>query len=310
MHSFAIVADNSCALNKACRERFGVDGIVYGTVTYPDGHSEFSDLDYERVTPEEYFGSMTKKAIYKTACANIDQMFDLLEPFAKEGKDIVFITISSALSGTHSFAVKTAEKIESKYPGVKVYVIDSLRYSSALGLMVIEACQRRDEGLAAKETAEWIESNKSRFHQSGIMDDLYFLARTGRIAKAKAFFGTMAGVKPMGEFSSSGLVEVIGKAKGSKNGLDAAVAYCKDRIADPEKHLVIVAHSIREKEAAYLMDKVQKEIGPKEILCLPLDQTSGANMGPGLAVIFFYGQPMSDDLVEEKTTLTNILNKK
>ena len=97
MHSFAIIADNSCALRKQYRERFGVDGIIYGTITYPDGHTEFGDLDYERITPEDYFRSISKKAMYKTACANIDQMVEVMEPFAKEGKDIVFITISSAL---------------------------------------------------------------------------------------------------------------------------------------------------------------------------------------------------------------------
>ena len=309
MHSFAIIADNSCALRKEYRERFGVDGIVYGTITYPDGHSEFGDLDYERITPEDYFRSISKKAIYKTACANIDQMIAVLEPFAKEGKDVVFLTISSALSGTYNFAVKAAEKVMEQYPGVKVYVVDSLRYASALALLVQEACARRDEGLDAKATAQWLEENKQRFHQMGIMDDLFFLARTGRIAKAKAFFGTMAGIKPMGEFSASGLTEAIGKAKGTKRGLDATIAYIQDRILEPEKHIVFIAHSFREKEAKYLEDRIREVIKPKEIICLPLDQTSGANMGPGLAAAFFYGKPLSPELAEEKALLTSILNQ-
>ena len=309
MKSFAIIADNSCALRKEYRERFGVDAIVYGTITYPDGRTEPGDLDYERITPEEYFRSMTKKAMYKTACANIDQMIDAMEPFAKEGKDIVFLTISSALSGTYNFAVKAAEQIMEKYPGVHVYTIDSLRYASALALLVQEASARRDEGLDAKATAKWLEDNKQRFHQMGIMDDLYFLARTGRISNAKAFFGTLAGIKPMGEFSASGLTEAIGKAKGTKKGLEATISYIQDRIEEPEKHIVFVAHSIREKEAEYLVQRIKEVIKPKEIICLPLDQSSGANTGPGLAAAFFYGKPLSADLSEEKEVLTNILNK-
>ena len=309
MHSFAIISDNACALTKPYRERFGVDAVVYGTITYPDGHSEYSDLDYERISPEDYFGSISKKAIFKTACANLDQMIEVMEPFAKEGKDIVFVTISSALSGTYNFAVKAAQNIMESYPGVHIYVIDSLRYASALALLVQEACARREEGLDAKQTAEWLEANKQCFHQMGIMDDLFFLARTGRIGKAKAFFGTMAGVKPMGEFSYSGLTEVIGKAKGAKNGLEATISYMKDRIVDPEKHIVFIAHSIREKEAKYLEKRIAEEFSPKEIICLPLDQTSGANVGPGLAAAFFYGKPLSKDLSEEKAVITEILNK-
>ncbi len=309
MHPFAIMADNSCALLKPYRERFGLDALVYGTVTFPDGHTEISDLDYERMSADEYFKTITKKAMYKTACANIDQMIEAMEPFAKEGKDIVFLTISSALSGTYNFAIKAGEMIEAKYKGVHVYPIDSLRYSSALGLLVQEACARRDEGLSAKETADWIEEHKQCFHQMGIMDDLFFLARAGRIAKAKAFFGTMAGIKPMGEFSASGLTEAIGKAKGTKNGLDATVAYIQDRILEPEKHIIFIANSLREKEAKYLEDKIREVIKPKEIISLPVDMSSGANMGPGLCAAFFYGKPISEDLAEEKALITSILNK-
>lgn len=125
MHSFAIMSDNSCALLKPYRERFGLDALVYGTVIFPDGHTEISDLDYERMSADEYFKTITKKAMYKTACANIDQMIEAMEPFAKEGKDIVFLTISSALSGTYNFAIKAGEMIEAKYKGVHVYPIDS-----------------------------------------------------------------------------------------------------------------------------------------------------------------------------------------
>lgn len=309
MKQFAIIADSSCGLQKQYRERFGIDGIIYGTITYPDGKTVFGDMDYETVSPEEYFGTMTKKAIYKTACANLDQMKAVMEPFAKEGKDIVFICLSSALSGTYNFGVKAAEEIMEAYPQVKVYVIDSLRYCTALGLLVQEVCALRDQGATAKEAADWAEENKHCFHQAGIMDDLYFLARTGRIAKAKAFFGTMVGVKPMGEFTRMGLTEVIGKGKGTRKSLDAVVAYLQDRAVEPDKHIVFICDSLRPKEADYLQSKVEELVHPKEIIRLPLDMTSGANMGPGLAVCFFYGKPISENLEEEKAVMTAILNK-
>jgi len=309
MKKFAVISDNACALQKQYRERFGLDAVIYGTVMYPDGHSEFSDLDYERTTAEEYFSSMTKKVTYKTACANIDQMKDAMIPFAKDGRDIIFLCLSSALSGTYNFGVKAAEEVMKEYPNIHVYVLDSLRYSSALGLLVQETCALRDQGLSAKEAAEWVEENKHCFHQAGIMDDLYFLARTGRIAKAKAFFGTMAGVKPMGEFTRMGLTEVIGKAKGTRRGLDAVIAYMQDRIVDPDKHIVFICNSLRQKEADYLRQKVEEVIKPKEIICTPLDQSSGANMGPGLAVCFFYGKPITENLDEEKAVMTEILNR-
>ena len=307
MKTFAIVTDNGCALTKPLRDRFRIDAVVRGTIAYPDGRVETADLDYERITPEDYFKSMTKKSIYKTACANIDQMKDMMEPFAKEGKDILFITISSALSGTYNFGLKAAETLMKEYPGVKIEVIDSLRYSTALGMMLIEASNLREQGKSFEETVAWVKENFACFHQMGIMDDLYFLARTGRVAKAAAFFGTMIGVEPMAEFSFSGLSEVLAKAKGKKKALLATVAYIKDRIVDPQDHILFVCHSLREKEAAFLKEEIEKQIKPKEIIVSYVDQTCGANIGPGLCAAFFYGKKITADLAEERELLNSLI---
>lgn len=307
MKSFAIVTDNGCALTKPLRERFHIDGVVYGTIAYPDGRIETADLDYERTTPEEYFTSMTKKSIYKTACANLDQIKDMLEPFAKEGKDILFITISSALSGTYNFGLKAAELLMNAYPGVKIEVVDSLRYSTALGMMLIEASALREQGKSFDETVAWVREHRACFHQMGIMDDLYFLARTGRVAKAAAFFGTMIGVEPMAEFSSSGLSEVLCKAKGKKKALLATVGYIKDRVIDPQDHILFVCHSLREKEATFLKEEIEKQINPKEIIVSYVDQTCGANIGPGLCAAFFFGKKITDDLEEERNLLNSLV---
>ena len=305
---FAIITNDSCALPKAMREEYGVDGVFYGNIEYPDGHSEKADLDWERMTPEQYFGGMAdKKHIYKTSCANIDEIYDCMAVHAKEGKDVLCIVISSALSGTYPFSTKAAERIEKDFPGVHVKVVDSMRYSTALGMLVLEACLRRKEGLGFEETYNWVEDNKNRFHQMGIMDDMFFLARTGRVSKAKAFFGNLAGIEPMAEFSSNGLSEVVGKAKGKKKGLQAVVEYIKDRIDAPEEHILFVCHSVRPKEAEWLKNAIEEAVHPKQIVMSSVDQTSGANMGPGLAAAFFYGKRISQDLAEEKSLMTKIL---
>ncbi len=308
MKEFALLTDSACALNKPMRERFGVDGLVYGAITYPDGTTTRGDLEWEKTTPEEYFGGMaSKKHIYKTSCANVSEIHDLMESFAKQGKDILMIDISHALSGTYEFACVAAEQIRKEYPDIKVRVIDSLRYSTALGMLVAEANEQRKLGKSMEEVADWVEENKIRFHQMGIMDDMFFLARTGRVSKAKAFFGTMVGIEPMADLSTSGLSEVLGKAKGKKNALRATVDYVKATIEDPKEHILFICHSIRPKEAEYLRATIEAEIGPKEIIVSSVDQFCGANIGPGLAACFYYGKKASENLEEEKVLLGNIL---
>ena len=308
MKQFAIITNDACDLMRPLREEYGVDGVFYGNVEFPDGHSEKGDLDWERRTPEEYFNSMAgKKMIYKTSCANIDEIAECMEEQAKQGKDVLCIVLSGALSGTYNFSIKAAEVVKEKYPDVKIHVCDSLRYSTALGMIVLEACLRRKEGLSFDETVEWVESYKNNFHQMGIMDDMFFLARTGRVSKAKAFFGNMIGIEPMADFSESGLSEVIARAKGKKKALQAVVDYVKDRIVDPQDHVLFVCHSIRQKEADWLAKALEEAVHPKKIIISSVDMSSGANIGPGLAAAFFYGKPLSKELAEEKAVMTTIL---
>lgn len=308
MKKFALISNDGCAFNKALRERFGVDGLIIGNITYPDGSTVKADPEYEKVSPEAYFGSMSKdKAMYKTASANVDEIYEVMKEQAKKGLDILAIIISSALSATYNFSLKAKERIEKDYPNIKVYIVDSKRYSTAIGSLLVEANQLREEGKNAQEAYEWIESHKNRIHQIGIMDDLFFLARAGRISKAKAFMGNLVGVEPMADFASNGLSEVIGKGKGKRKSLLAAVSYMKQTIAEPEKHIVFVCHSLREKEAAFLAEEIQKQIAPKEIIINVVDQTSGANMGPGLACAYYYGEPLSEDLSKEKEIIAGIL---
>ena len=308
MKHFAIITNDACALPRELRDEYGVDGVFLGNIEYPDGHTEKADLDWERMTPEEYFGGMAdKKHIYKTSCANVDEIYDCMKAHAEKGEDILCIVLSGALSGAYPFSVKASEKILKDYPNIKVKVVDSLRYSTALGMIVLEACLRRKEGMDFDETCEWVESHKQNFHQIGIMDDMFFLARTGRVSKAKAFFGNLAGIEPMADFSESGLSEVIGKAKGKKKGLAATVEYVKALIDRPEDHVLFVCHSVRPKEAEWLKQAIVEAVHPKKIIVTSVDQSSGANMGPGLAAAFFYGSPLSKDLADEKSLMTKIL---
>ena len=310
MSNFAIITNDACALPRALREEYGVDGVFLGNVEYPDGRSEKADLDWERTTPEEYFNSMvSKKFIYKTSCANIDEIYECMKVHAEEGKDILCIVLSEGLSGTYAFSTKAAERIHADYPNVQVKVIDSKRYSTALGMIVLEACLRRKEGMSFEETCAWVENNRNRFHQMGIMDDMFFLARTGRVSKAKAFFGNLAGIEPMAEFSENGMSEVIAKGKGKKKALDAVAAYCKKLIEEEDKHVLFICHSLRPKEAEFLRQRIEELVHPKQIIVSTVDQSSGANVGPGLAAAFFFGKPISAGLEQEKAVIAEILGK-
>ena len=312
MSDFVIIPDASSDLTKDLRERFRIPDYVRGTFYFPDGREAAADLDWELMSPETYYTSMSgRKMLYKTASAQRREVLRVYEGQLKAGKDILAITLSSALSGTYQVCQKVAEELMEKYPERKIMVVDSLRYSTALSLLVIKASQKQQEGATLEETAQYLERIKHTIHQIGPMDDLFFLVKTGRISNFKAFFGTIVGINPMADFNRKGLSQVLGKFKGKKKAFDAVIEYMRGTVENPGEQIIFVAHSNREEAAKTLAQRVQDEFSPKEIVINPVGLSCGASIGPGLCAVFYEGKEISENMEQEQALMNQIiLNQK
>lgn len=310
MNNFAIIADPASGMSTELRERFGIDAIIPGHVTFPDGSDHLADPDWKTIDPDEYFRSMVGgKSIYKTGAPNTEDIGECMERFLKEGRDVLLITLSSGMSGTYDTCRVVAREMEEKYPDNKVVVVDSLRFSAMMILMNIKASEMRAEGKSAEEVGKWMEENRNRYRQAGPLNDLKFLAKTGRISGAKAFFGQLVGVNSIGDFAPNGVTTVLTTVKGTDKALEASIEYMKATIENPEEQIVLVTHTYRAKEAAKLAEVVENEFHPAEILNVRTDMLCGANIGPGMIAAYYFGKEATADMAWEKETLTAIVEK-
>ncbi len=307
MSNYVIIPDASSDLTAELRERFGIEDYLRGTIYFPDGHDEPVDLDWSQMTPEEYYNSMRNRTVlYKTAAPPLGNITETFEKYLAQGKDILSISISSALSSTHNDCMLVAKDLLEKYPERKIICIDSLRYSTSLALLVISAAIKKEEGLSLEELAEYTEHEKMRIHQMGTMDDLFFLVKTGRISNFKALFGSMIGLNVLADFNEKGLSEVIGKFKGKRDSFNAVIEYIRRTVVDPSEQIMFIAHSNRAEVANLLADMVKKEFSPKELIINDVGMHCGANIGPGLCAVFYKGDPASEGLVAEKAIMDEI----
>ena len=189
MADYVLLTDSSTDLTKDLRERFGVDDYLPGNITFPDGHTEDSTLDWESISPQDFYTSMSKDSMYTTGIKNIEVQEAFFEKYLKEGKDILNISLSHALSNTYDMCRKAAANLQEKYPERKIIVVDSLRYSGGDGLLVSIAGDMKKAGKSIDEVAEWLENNKQKCRQTGTVDDLKFLAKMGRCSNLSAFMG-------------------------------------------------------------------------------------------------------------------------
>lgn len=308
MSNFVIIPDTSCDLTKDLREKYGITDYLHGILYHPDGREEILSLDWDTMTPKQYYDSMKgRKALYTTATPQLGEILEVFEKHLKEGKDVLSISLSSGLSASYSNCVKIAQELKEKYPNQKIICIDSMRYSTSLALIVIEACIKRNEGMSIEEVADHINKIKNTIHQIGSMDDLFFLVKTGRVSNFKAFFGQMIGLNIIADFNEKGMSEVIGKIKGQRDAIDAFIEYMAETAVDIQNQTVFVAHSNRESAAKLLAEKIRERFSPKEIILNPVGAACGASIGPGLCAAFYQGKPISKDMVDEKTLMDKII---
>ncbi|MBR6922393.1 MAG: DegV family protein [Clostridia bacterium] len=309
MSNFAIMADATCDLTKELSEKYDII-TVPGHLVFPGNKEIKAFLDWETVPRDEFYADLKKKPDeYSTSPANVEEFAEAMGKPASEGKDIILMTISAGMSGAYNFALQAKDIVEKKY-GVNIKIIDSMRFGPGFGLMAIHASLQRAQGKSMEEVAAWIEENKNRFHQAGWLDDLSFVAKRGRLTHAKAFFGALAGVKPIGEFDYNGMTTVIGKAKGAKKAYAALLSYIEGTIEDPQDQIIFIAQTNRLPQAEEYKKLIEERIHPKEIYVKDVFPSCGINVGPGLMAAYYVGKPISKDLSFEKELLNKYLEAK
>lgn len=310
--NFAILTDAGGDFTREIIEKYGIEETPMSTVVWPDGSEKPTDLYWDTMTPNEYFTLMTnKKNNFSSSIPSPQTIVDRLSALAAAGRNVVVITISSTMSGGYSAFTVGAREVMEKYPEVKIKVIDSLRYSGAIDLIAVEASLCREKGMDFDSTVKYLQDFRLRIHQCGFIDDLFFLARKGRIAKGKAFMGNMIGIKPLGDLcNETGQTQIIGKARGYKTVMKLFPEYIRKTIGDPTNKSFVVTYSLREPQALEMKKMIEETFKPKNLIFVPVGQSTGCNVGPGLAAAFYAGDEPVSPMCEKEAVILNELLKK
>ncbi len=309
---YEIVLETGADLTLDLRRKFNLNEEVIASILYyPDGSEGRGDIDWKETNPTDFFARVKKEAgKIKTAFGSYGEFSRVVQPILDAGKDVVIVTISSGLSGTYQGFRSYAEILLEDYPERKVLIVDSLKYSSAIGLLAIYMAKNRDEkGMSIEENVEWANKARYNLHQSGPMDDLRFLAKNGRISAPKAFFGSMLGMQPLADFNYTGMSQPMGTIKGAKLTDEMTIKYFLETVENPDDQIILISHSCREERANKYKEEILKVCHPKELIVTHLGQLCGPSIGPGLCVIFYMGKALTPDRSVENEIFNRITGK-
>ena len=286
MSEYVITTDNNSDLPEEYLKDHGV-GCMYLSYSM-DG----KNYTHGNFLPEhEFYEAMRNGSMPTTAQVNPENAKALLEPYLKEGKDILHIAFSSALSGTYNSTRIAADELQEEYPDRKIIVVDSLSASLGQGLLVWLAQQKKELGQTLEDVADWAEKNKLKMVHLFTVDDLNHLYRGGRVSRTTAIVGSMLNIKPVLHVDNEGKLTAIGKVRGRKKALQELVKLMDEKIGifGAGCDTIFISHGDCEQDAQYVAEKVKEKYNIKNIIINQVSATIGAHSGPGTMALFFVG---------------------
>ena len=256
-----------------------------------DGESGVYLGDIDAFDTKAYYDKLRAGARMKTTLLNSHVFESHFRPCLAEGLDVVYVGMSSGISGTIQAAKIAAEELRGEFPERTVWVVDSLGAGFGPGLLAIRAAELRDEGKSAKEAGEILDAEVMHTLNYFTVDDLNFLKATGRVSGATAAIGTVLNIKPILWGDTTGHITALSKVRGRKKALDALAELYRSHL--PEEGTVkrlFISHGDCLDEAEALAQKLCEIHKPDELTICPHEPFTGSHVGPGMLAFFFQGK--------------------
>ncbi len=276
-----ILTDSAADIFPEEAAKLGVK-VVPLTLTW-DGEEYLDGIDL--ATADFYAKLSGGNSLPTTSQPSPSSFADAYEELTADGSFVVAITVSGALSGTYQSACIAADDFEGK-----VFVVDSRSATAGEALVVRKALQYAEEGMEAAAIAARLNDDVKRLRLLAKVDTLEYLKRGGRVSSAVAFAGGMLNIKPVIAVVD-GAVEVIGKARGSKNGNNLLRKFVEAEggVNFDEPFALAYSGTTREELDRYIEDNADMWQGKAEKLPIfTIGTVIGTHAGPGAIGVTFF----------------------
>lgn len=276
-----ITADSTCDLPEELIVQNDIEIIPLSVLL-----GENSYLDGVEVHPQDIYEYVEKTgALPKTAAVTPAQFANVFKRLTDDGKQIVHISLSSAISSSYQNSVIAASEFEN------VYCVDSKSLCTAEGLLVLKACDLRARGFDAKKIASRLEAVVPKVSTTFVIESLEYLHKGGRVSSLAKFGANVLGLKiSIAEDPVTGKLDVAKKYRGKMDSVYKQ--YINDRFADVsgvDKSRVVIANSgggVPSEIISYAKGVAEAK-GFKEIIFADAGCTISSHCGPKTIAIFY-----------------------
>lgn len=276
--SVRIIVDSTADMTPEVKER-----LLTVPMTVHFGEEEY--IDGVTITHRQFYEKLVEcETLPSTSQATPSNFARIYRQVAEAGDTAVVLTLSSKLSGTYQSAVIAAEEYSD------IYVVDSLSVAIGSGILAELALKLVDDGLCAAAIYDRLMEERNNVRLIALLDTLEYLKRGGRISKTVALAGGLLSIKPA-ICLDGGEVQMLGKARGSKQGNNLLVAEIeKAGGVDFDKPLLLGYTGLTDiLLQKYIEDSAALwQNGTETLRTTVIGSTIGTHVGPGaIAAAFF-----------------------
>ena len=286
MKKVAIITDSSCCLPQELIEKHDIY-LVPLLVVY-EGRSYRDGVD---ISPTDVYKIMRgRKNLPTTSTPSAGDFLNVYRQLSQKAESILCITLTGKQSKTFEAALVAKEMAKEALPGTAIEAIDSRAVSGALGFIVLEAARAISQGADLAQATEIARSMIEKVNFLAMLDTLFYLARTGRIAKAAAWAGSLLSMKPILEHSPAiGETTPVARPRTKTKAIEQMLQIMAKRVENSRVH-VMVHHADELAEGEKLMAKIRSRFDCAEIYLTEFTPVMGVHTGPGLLAIGFYAE--------------------
>lgn len=283
MNEYIIFTDSACDLSPEVLRQWNVDSCSLSFV-FDGEDTVYGNND---MSAAEFYAQMRSGKTAKTSAVNPEAFAEAFETHLQQGRDILYLGFSGALSTTCTSAAIAASELMETYPNRKILTVDTLGASAGVALLVYLTLQQKEKGATIEETAQFAEEHKMQICQWFTTDTLTYLKRGGRVSATTAVFGNMLDIRPILHVDGEGGLSNVKKVRGRKTSIQALC----DRVVQTatEGSPIFISHADCESDAEALAQLIFRKTGLETQIITDVGPVIGAHAGPGTLALFFVG---------------------
>lgn len=286
MRRVGVCTDSTCTLPPEVLQEHGIRLVPI--IIHHNGKNYRDGVD---ITAGEVYRIMReRKNLPSTSTPSAGDFLEAYRELNHSAEGIVCVTLTSLQSKTYEAAMVAREMAKEAMPGTPIEVVDSRAVGGTLGFIVLEAARAAERGADLQQVCDTARAVMKKVTLVAMLDTLYYLARTGRVARAAAWAGSLLNMKPVLEHNTEvGETMPLARPRSKAKAVELMLQTMAERAGSARVH-VNVHHADELEQGERLRDEIGRKFNCAELYLTEFTPGMGVHTGPGILGFSFYAE--------------------